>query len=225
MSRSNWGARSPRNISNNITPLGSCIHYEGSGNLTGYSHGRCASRVRSIQNFHMDVRGWSDVAYNGLICEHGVVFEGRGFHRRSAAQGSSSGNQYWYALCLMIGDDDPLTLIMKDGVRDAIDYFDAKGGAGSGIRRHSNFYNTSCPGAKLTSWVNAGAPRPYVEDNLTPAEMNELADLVATKVVQRGYNASGDKVGEALQQLQHKDKSRLALLPEIVAKLDALLAR
>lgn len=224
VSRSSWGARSPRCTSTNITPKGSCVHYEGEGKLTGFPHEKCASRVRSIQNFHMDDRGWCDIAYNFLVCEHGVVFEGRGLRKRSAAQGSDEGNQYYYAVCLMIGDDDPLTLVMKEGVRDAIDYAH-KNGAGGSIRKHSDFFNTSCPGTKLSAWVNQGAPRPSVGDDMTPAEMNELADLVASRVLSRVYNGSGDVVGEAIQQLQYKGQSRLERLPRIEDKLDELLAR
>ncbi|GAA2618685.1 peptidoglycan-binding domain-containing protein [Actinomadura fulvescens] len=158
--RSAWGARYGRGPTS-ITPSagGVAVHYEGGGRLTGKPHSTCAPRVRSIESFHVNGRGWQGIAYNLLVCEHGYVFEGRGLGRRSAAQGSNTGNQNYYAVCALIGDKDPASGALLNGIRDAIDYLRSKG-AGRAIKPHRAFVSTSCPGSALNGWVSKGAPRP-----------------------------------------------------------------
>lgn len=158
--RSAWGARYGRGPTN-ITPSrgGVTIHYEGGGKLTGQPHSKCAARVRSIENYHVNGNKWAGIAYTLLVCEHGVVFEGRGLGHRTAANGTTAGNQNYYAVCALIGDKDPLTDALLHGLRDAIDYLRAHG-AGKRINGHRDHLSTSCPGSRLYAWVGKGAPRP-----------------------------------------------------------------
>lgn len=158
--RSQWGARYGRGPTN-VTPErgGVAVHYVGAGKLTGVDHDKCAPRVRSIENDHVNGNGWDGIAYNFLACEHGYVFEGRGLGRRSAAQGTTSGNQNYYAVCALIGAQDTPGDTLKNALRDAIDYM-RNDGAGARLRGHRDFRATSCPGDPLYQWVGAGAPRP-----------------------------------------------------------------
>ena len=49
-----------------------------------YDDQTCIQRVRSIQNFHIDDRGWADIGYHFLVGENGKVYEGRGWDRQGA---------------------------------------------------------------------------------------------------------------------------------------------
>jgi hypothetical protein len=160
ITRAQWGAEFGRGPTN-ITPRngGVAVHYVGGGKLTGIEHSRCAARVRSIEADHVNNNGWAGIAYNFLACEHGYVFEGRGLGRRSAAQGTASGNQNYYALCALIGARDTPGDMLTTALRDAIEY-SRNHGAGSRIRGHRDFTATNCPGDPLYRWVGAGAPRP-----------------------------------------------------------------
>ena len=82
ITRAQWGARPYRPGGNTFAPrlAGVTIHWEGPG-IGTRSHDRCDELARQIQAFHMDTRGWTDVAYNLMVCEHGHVFEGRGRYR------------------------------------------------------------------------------------------------------------------------------------------------
>ncbi|AXT56227.1 N-acetylmuramoyl-L-alanine amidase [Aquimarina sp. MMG015] len=73
VSRSQWGARPPRSSfpTTNVTHL--IVHHEFGSN----SSSDWAARVRSVQNFHMNSNGWSDIGYNFLIDPNGVIYEGR----------------------------------------------------------------------------------------------------------------------------------------------------
>jgi hypothetical protein len=169
VTRAQWGARPPSSDWAYIASTqGVKIHYEGTAvpaDLAGADqHGRCAGRVRDIQASHManTSEGWIDIAYNAMVCPHGAVFEGRGLHHRTGANGNQALNAGHYAVCAMVGDSGLTqpTDAQLNGLRDAIEWFQQQGGAGGEIRGHRDGYNTSCPGGPLYAWVQAGAPRP-----------------------------------------------------------------
>lgn len=154
VTRAQWGARPPKSVSTNIAPEGITVHYEGGATLAG-DHSKCASIVRSIQAYHMDTQGWSDIAYTSLVCMHGVRFEGRGPGVRTSASGANEANTRSYAVCVMAGVDDPLT----DGAKWAM--LDEATRLGKPIRwGHLDWYATACPGVPIYDWVHDGAPAP-----------------------------------------------------------------
>lgn len=122
-----------------------------------FTHDKCAGKVRAVQAFHMDSRGWADIAYSAVICPHGNVYEARWLKHRTAAQGTNDGNAYSYAICFLGGVDDPLTDAAKRAFKDCIRYFDEQG-AGSEIKLHRDWHATTCPGPVITDWRHAGLP-------------------------------------------------------------------
>ncbi|MGH7376858.1 MAG: peptidoglycan recognition protein family protein [Candidatus Methylomirabilales bacterium] len=159
--RAEWGARPPKSVQAIGTVRGVALHYSGSASDEQADHANCAGRVRGIQRYHMDTRGWADVAYNFLACLHGTVFEGRGFGHRSAAQGTNDGNAHYLAVCFLGNDSagrDDVTdagraalRYVVDQVRD--DYLGARE-----VRPHSSFHATACPGDELRAWIAQGMP-------------------------------------------------------------------
>jgi hypothetical protein len=107
ITREQWSAARPTYAGNKISanPLGVVIHWEGP-KLGVYSHDKCA--VRGIQAFHQRDRGWSDIAYNFVVCPHGTVFEGRGLYVGSGANGTDRHNRDYYAICAMVGSGGPV---------------------------------------------------------------------------------------------------------------------
>lgn len=202
VSRSSWKARSVKNVPTNITPAtgGVAIHYDGGkGKLTPSSHSKCAAIVRSIQNFHMDTNGWLDIAYSYLVCQHGYVYEGRGLHKRTAANGSNSGNQYYYAVCGLVNDADTPTPEMIQGFKDACQYLRTKGGAGDKVVGHKNLYSTSCPGTKLYKYVTDGTFKKggnnKSSSNAYPGHLTRKGDSGSTvKKCQKQLIAKGFKL-------------------------------
>lgn len=155
VTRSQWGARS-RSIPSNITPSGGVtIHYVG-GPVHISSHSQCDNRVRGIQSHHINGNGWADIAYTALVCPHGYVYVGRGPNRRTAANGTNSGNQYWYAVCALIGGSQKPTAAMVQGITDAVAWLRRTGGAGNDVNGHRDHLPTSCPGNPLYAMVRNG---------------------------------------------------------------------
>jgi len=74
VSREEWGARSPK------------CQYEPIGNITAITTHHTATSndyvdavemIKSIQNYHMDERGWCDIGYHFLVDRDGNIYEGR----------------------------------------------------------------------------------------------------------------------------------------------------
>jgi peptidoglycan hydrolase-like protein with peptidoglycan-binding domain len=161
ITREQWGAAAPRGTGNPLgDPTGVTVHWEGP-KIGTRPHSQCAALVRSIQAFHQNTRGWSDIAYNLLGCEHGDVFEGRGASRGNAANGSTASNLGRYSVCALVGQGDPITDTLKAGILDGVAYLRrASGRALPTVDCHSDWFATSCPGPDLRAWVKAGAGHP-----------------------------------------------------------------
>lgn len=155
ITRAEWGARTPRLVAGINPTFGTTVHWEGP-HMGSFSHDACFSYVRGIQNYHMKARNWSDIAYNFLVCPHGIVFEGRGLGRRSGANGTNDGNARAYAGCYLGGQGDPFTPDAQRALRDAVRYFDAHGNAGGGVNCHRDWKATQCPGNEICEWVKGG---------------------------------------------------------------------
>ncbi len=153
VTRAEWGARRPRSVTALWVDLATS-HWEGP-HMGAFPHESCASKVRGIQAFHMDSRGWSDIAYNAVACPHGYVFEGRGDGVRSAANGTTAGNSGGYAVCYLGGEGDGFTEAGSRAMKAAGDWLTR---AGSGRNGHRDWKPTACPGDEIYHWTHAGQP-------------------------------------------------------------------
>lgn len=64
VSRSGWGARAPSGSYSSHTPQKITVHHTWRPTAAQYNG---ASTIRSIQDYHMDTNGWSDIGYHFLI--------------------------------------------------------------------------------------------------------------------------------------------------------------
>ncbi|MEU3255958.1 peptidoglycan-binding protein [Streptomyces sp. NPDC006997] len=217
ITRSAWGARPPRyDLAYIARTDGVKIHYEGTyvpkSLAAEAAHSTCAGRVRDIQAAHLANRAenYSDIAYNALVCPHGAVFEGRGLHRKTGANGNSALNSAHYAVCAMLGASGLVvpTDAMLDGLVDAIGWLRTGGAAGAEVRGHRDGYATACPGEPLYGWVRAGAVRPDGDrpqgdtgGTPVPSGGGVARYRVTINGLEYGYGAEGahvTAVGEAL---------------------------
>uniref|UniRef100_UPI0035900BFA peptidoglycan-recognition protein SC2-like n=1 Tax=Myxine glutinosa TaxID=7769 RepID=UPI0035900BFA len=76
--REDWGGEYPARRAPMTTPVQYfVIHHTATGRC--FNRRACSKIVRTIQNYHMKHRGWSDIGYNFLVGEDGNVYEGRGW--------------------------------------------------------------------------------------------------------------------------------------------------
>lgn len=77
--RTCWSARSPSCTISDMSGLDrATIHHTASSsdfNTTGLTDTK--SKVRAIQNYHMDVNGWCDIGYHFLVDKYGNILSGR----------------------------------------------------------------------------------------------------------------------------------------------------
>ena len=159
--------RAPKKISHDVHPQrgGLAVHWAGEKQSLGQHHVQCQARWRQWQAFHMDDKGWSDIAYNWGVCDHGHLLVGRGWGVRSAANGTDDANDRYLAACWLGGPGDgppsPLALDAFGWLVDDI----RRRGAAHDVQPHSHFFNTACPGPVLTShaalWAGPGRPPPF----------------------------------------------------------------
>jgi hypothetical protein len=157
VTRAGWGARAPAFRSTFPTAGdGVFIHYTSSSADRVDNHALCAARVKNVQAFHMGPsRGWSDIAYSFLVCQHGVIFEGRGWGVQGAhTQGYNASS---HAFCFLGGDTAMRDV--TDEARLAFAWLIAEAQRrypqSDRVRGHGDVNSTSCPGAELHAWVRA----------------------------------------------------------------------
>lgn len=146
ITRAEWGARPPKHRNTIPTPTPELwLHH------TGGNH-RGANGMRAIQAFHMDGRGWSDIAYSFVVDRISLdVYEGRG---AGVAGGHTRGhNRISHAICCMgnfehlIPQDDLLELLAE-----LVAYGHKQGwwpDQFTGGHRDATGANTACPGRNL----------------------------------------------------------------------------
>lgn len=197
LDRSAWNARRPTSVSYRITPAkgGCAIHWEGPA-MGEYRAEQVPALLRGIQNFHMNTRGWSDIAYTALVDRFGRVWSARGPGIRTASQGTNEGNQNYYGICGLWGKGDPFTDAAKTGVLNAVEWLRVAGGAGGSVRPHRAFHATECPGMNVVAWIEAGMPRPGPPP---PPTGDDLRSRIMAKPVLRVGDSGHDvKILQAL---------------------------
>jgi hypothetical protein len=159
VSRAAWGAKRP--LSRPTVLLASRVdtivyHYTAAGSDEQADHKNCAGRVRGVQAFHQNVRGWNDIAYNFLTCKHGYIFEGRGIENKSAATGAE--NSHTLAVCFL-GDDtvgrDDVTVAGRQALVEITRWIRQRRPAVTGYKGHRDYMATSCPGNELYSYIHS----------------------------------------------------------------------
>lgn len=156
VTRAQWG--SSFDYSGNTRMPSTCrgvaLHWEGP-RMGTWTHDLCDNKVRQIEDFHVDSRGWAGIAYNALVCPHGYIFEGRGTRYRNAANGDPTKNSAYYAVCYIGGDGDPFTDVAKAAFARAVQWLRADGGAGSAVIGHRDVTATACPGNVIEAWLKS----------------------------------------------------------------------
>lgn len=166
LTRADLGLRAPLSVSNNITPHigGVAIHYGGPAQSCanrGADHALCLSTWRNWQAYHMNVHGWTDIAYTGGFCQHGHAFAGRGSGVRTAANGTEYGNQNYYAVVWLGGEGQAPSSAAGNAADWWIRELRRVGvQAGDRVKAHRYFKSTGCPGNLLENYAESRDGKP-----------------------------------------------------------------
>ncbi len=154
--RSSWAKREPKHVTDRNLTGPSILHWNGSG--MKWQHVReeareawIVNRLRAVQGYHMDTRGWSDIAYSFAADPWGIaIWELRGLDVRTGANGTKKWNDYSHALYVMTGlGDGPPTQDAMTMIDESVEMIAEAGTAEAKFLGHRDVRDTSCPGDYL----------------------------------------------------------------------------
>lgn len=183
--REAWGARPPKRRHHIPTPTRDLVEHHTVGDYRG------AAGIRAIQDFHMDGRGWSDIAYSFVIDRRSLdVYEGRGF---GVAGGHTRGhNTTSHAICVTGNFDlyqppDKLLRRVAELVRHGADRNQWPNRITGG---HRDFGETACPGRYLYLAI----PRiNHYANNTEPTVNEQHVERIERVLAELGYTVNVDK--------------------------------
>jgi hypothetical protein len=142
--RSDWDAREPRSAMPQLGDLrGVIVHHTATPNS-----GTTVDRLLSIQRYHQEERGWSDIAYHLFVDRWGDVWEGR--DHLAAGDSHTEYDMAGQIQVALLGDFDE----HEPSTRQVSAARDLALSFGVPISAHSDHAETACPGRFLLSHVH-----------------------------------------------------------------------
>lgn len=180
VTRAQWGARAPRSRRKISLPTPRLwIHHS--------ADERQGSSIRAHQDWHMDGRGWADIAYSLLVDTAGTVYEGRGI---GVAGGHTAGdNSRSHGICVLGNHETRAPTAAAERTIVALARWGRDHGwwvPTLGGHRDAPGASTACPGRhlyarlqELRRQVNSGgAPKTPIKEWDEMATKKEIQDAV-----------------------------------------------
>lgn len=209
---------------------GAVIHWPGTGS-TDVIHDRAdvAAALRGWQRYHMEVRGWSDIAYQVAVDQAGRAWTLRGLLKQSGANGNQDVNERYGAILLVLATGEEPSDAMIATTREVIADFRRIYPDGTAIKPHSAVRPdpTDCPGPAARAAIARGdfdpsAPSPDHptgdDDMWTPEQADKiekryvlahqlwLAQTAAERAVSDAYAAQllakGTSPADAIKEVE-----------------------
>lgn len=144
---------------------GLAVHYNGPAVPTAAHHGveeAVAAYLRGVRRYHVDVHGWSDIAYQYAVDAAGRRWQLRGWIRESGANGNQDVNLRFGAVLAVVGQGQHVSDHMVEGLRDAVAHFRRHYPHAGRIVGHQDVRPdpTACPGKQLEHLVRTGGLEP-----------------------------------------------------------------
>lgn len=237
--RSAWGARAPKPGPGDLTPsrvAGVAIHWPGTGTHTPITtRAAVAAALRGWQAFHMDDRGWSDIAYQVAVDQDGRAWTLRGLRTQSGANGDVDVNERYGAILLILVTGEQPSAAMKATVRAVIADYRKLYPNCVAIRPHSAVRPepTDCPGPAARAAIAAGdftpgtttpTPKDWL-DMATPAEIEEATYRGTLRAIQEyGKAFFKDEAGTGdtiIDETRAHRQAELGALGDIAAAVKA----
>lgn len=132
--------------------------------------------LRGVQSYHIDSKGWNDIAYSFAVDPLGRIWELRGWGVAGAH--TEGHNTTSMAVFFTVGVGDPITPAMVNGAEQLMIEGLNRGYSNSLVRPHSDVRQTSCPGDGLRAYLAGRTPPRAAGGGGGAAEIQQiLADL------------------------------------------------
>ena len=159
--RADWDARPGQPTGSLETPHSLTIHHSGETSHAVGDTQRVGEIIASIQEHHVERRGWADIGYHLIVDAAGRVWEGRPLDRIGAHAGSTRLNRGNLGVLLLGNFDQSLppsrqlsTLQgLLDRARTVLSIPSARLYTHSAVRVLGGLAPTRCPGRHLARWL------------------------------------------------------------------------
>jgi hypothetical protein len=149
--------------------------------------------LRGWQDFHMNGRGWSDIAYQVAVDQRGRLWELRGFSARSAANGTAELNAHYGAILAIVATGETPTPALLDGITEAVRIWQRVHPFAPDVVGHGDIRpgGTECPGPALRAAIRARRFTPATRPTPAPPAPTTVhprkdADVLIVKCDGRG---------------------------------------
>jgi MYXO-CTERM domain-containing protein len=146
VTRSQWGARATR-CSTRHSPYRITVHHT----VTPNNDSNMPARVRGIQNYHMDNRGWCDIGYQFLVGQDGKVYQGRMEYLLGTHVGNNNSGNLGVSFIGTFSTVVPSNGMFNAGariLRSIRDYYGITLNR-TNVKGHREYNSTACPGQEL----------------------------------------------------------------------------
>lgn len=151
--RSAWGARSPACNPGSHSPAKVTVHHTATPLPDSISP---EARVRQIQNYHIDSRGWCDIGYHYLVDWNGEMWQGR-YETVLGAHVANNNTSNVGISFMGTYSSTPASGAQLDACAGLLDWLHDNYGIPmnrSYIKGHREYGGTSCPGDRLYSQLD-----------------------------------------------------------------------
>lgn len=195
LTRAAWGAKPAKRK----TPLTSAnvkycvLHWPGKTQQSDIEN-LVAISLRGWQAYHINGRGWSDIAYNFAVDLAGRIWELRGWNVDGSVK--NMGGKV-VSILAVIGAGQTPSDAMKESIVKVQEMADKKFGKKLIRTYHGKLVSTDCPGIPLTKWAKEGFP---IERHEAPNPIKWPPNLKKgdsgsrVKRLQKALNALGAKL-------------------------------
>lgn len=158
--RSDWTTTKTKAHRFTTKVIGAYLHWPGTteNSLHGENVARIADRLRGYRDFHVNTKGWKDIAYGAAVDWRGETWELRGLDRESGANGGTVSNNHGAAILMLLGDREVPTQAMITGVLRLLEQLKGAHGSVSWVRGHQQSPDAGgqCPGPAVMGLLKAG---------------------------------------------------------------------
>ena len=189
--KSAWGGREPSGALTSHTIERMTVHHTAA--LLDANR-KAPARARAHQRFHMDDRGWVDLAYHFLVDANGNVYEGR----RVTAVGDTGTNYDPTGHFLVCAEGDfnsqAIPAAQVSAMADVLAWGAVHFGVDPAtIRGHRDWAATSCPGDNFYSLISRGTLEQSVRDRVASGAPG-LSVLCGAAAEQRVADIEADRI-------------------------------
>ena len=230
--RSAWNARAARPGPGALVPSrveGIAFHWPGATTSRPISKAAVPRALRGWQDFHMDGRGWSDIAYQVAVDQWGRVWTLRGLTTQSGANGDQDVNRRYCAVLLVLVEGETPSAAMTAAVAQVVDdlrrlYPHARRLVGHGQIRPGG--GTECPGPAVRAAL-AHHAFDAAEHPATAPEGDEMqtSDKIANWDPEHDRKGDSLTVGKTLNQARGYAAAAYRRARSTDARLDAVEAQ